>query len=296
MSITINNLSYIYGRKTPYEKHALKDINLTINHGEFFGIIGHTGCGKSTLVSHLNGLERPQSGSVTIAGIQLGIKKPKRGILRELRSKVGMVFQYPEHQLFADSVLLDVGFGPKNLFLSKAEVFDRAKEAIQMVGLDFDTIKDRGIFELSGGQKRRVAIAGVLAMKPEILILDEPTSGLDPRGKKEILSLVKDIQKTMCPTVIMISHNMDEVALLADRIAVISKGEIKAVKTPKELFGVRELLAELNIAMPQSTMLANKLADSGLDIVRDIVSEEELVEAIKSLKNSKNNGAVINNA
>jgi len=284
MPIQIDNLTYTYGRKTPYQKTALKDISLNIQEGEFFGIIGHTGCGKSTLISHLNGLERVQEGQITIGDIVLTTKKPKRALLQRLRQRVGMVFQYPEHQLFADTVLLDVSFGPKNLRLDKEEVFNRAKEAIEMVGLDFETIKERSIFELSGGQKRRVAIAGVLAMRPEILVLDEPTSGLDPKGKKEILDLICTIQKSMCKTIIMINHNMDEVASLADRIAVLSDGEVVCIKTPKELFGVRETLKELNIAMPNSTMLANELADRGIDIARDIVSEDELVQAILKVR------------
>ena len=283
MPIAIDNLTYTYGRRTPYQKTALDNVSLTIEDGEFFGIIGHTGCGKSTLVGHLNGLERVQSGSIAIDDIVLNYKKPKKRLLRQLRQKVGMVFQYPEHQLFADTVLLDVSFGPKNLGLEKQEVFDRAKQAIELVGLDFEAVKDRSIFELSGGQKRRVAIAGVLAMRPQILVLDEPTSGLDPKGKKEILDLVVSIKESMCKTVIMISHNMDEVASLANRIAVISKGKVVCVKTPKELFGVREELKELNIAMPNPTMLANELADRGLSIARDIVDEDELVSAILTL-------------
>jgi len=280
MSVIIQNLTYTYGRKTPYQKTALQDINLTVEHGEFLGIIGHTGCGKSTLISHLNALTRVQTGKITVGGIELTNKKTKKKILRTLRSKVGMVFQYPEYQLFADTVLQDVAFGPKNLRLPKEEIFTRAKEAIELVGLDFNSIRERSVFELSGGQKRRVAIAGVLAMRPEILILDEPTSGLDPKGKKEILDLVQSIRQTMCPTVIMISHNMDEVAAAADRIAVMADGQIVCIKTPKELFGVKDTLAKLDIKMPAATSFANDLADAGFAVDKSIVTEDELVDEI----------------
>jgi len=308
--IEIKNLNYVYSRKTPYEKWALKNINLSINEGEFFGIIGHTGCGKSTLIAHLNALNAVQSGEIIINGqllteengvsnpmddassvgahvpirphntFVLTSKKLKRKVAKELRNVVGMVFQYPEHQLFADSVLADVSFGPKNMRLTKDEIFTRAKEAIEWVGLDFEKIKDRSVFELSGGQKRRVAIAGVLAMRPQILILDEPTSGLDPRGKKEILDLILKIKKDICKTVVMISHNMDEVSKIADRIAVMANGEIVCVKTPKELFSEKETLQKLDIAMPNATDFALQLKEQGYDIDTSVVTIDELASEI----------------
>ncbi|MCL2255564.1 MAG: energy-coupling factor transporter ATPase [Firmicutes bacterium] len=277
MSIKICNLNYTYNPKSIFEKVALKDINLEIEEGDFFGIIGHTGSGKSTLVNHLNALTRIQSGEIIIRGIDLGQKKID---FRKLRSEVGMVFQYPEYQLFDESVAKDVGFGPRNLKLGKYEIEKRVFEAITLVGLNYDDIKDRSPFEISGGQKRRAAIAGVLAMRPKILILDEPTAGLDPRGKKEILDLIQDIKEKMCPTIVMISHNMDEVAKHANKIAVMHKGEVVCVKPPKELFSEREILKQFNISMPQVTQLANELADKGFDIDRGIVCEEELIEKI----------------
>jgi len=277
MPIIIQNLSYIYSRKSPYEKAALNGISLTVEDGEFFGIIGPTGSGKSTLINHLNALTRIQSGKITINGMDLTLKKLD---FKRLRATVGMVFQYPEYQLFDETVERDVAFGPRNLKLGQDEIAVRVREAIEMVGLDYEEIKNRSPFELSGGQKRRAAIAGVLAMRPEILVLDEPTTGLDPRGKYEIIELILRIKSRMCRTVIMISHNMDEIALLADRIAVLHEGELACVKPPRELFSERELLQKLNIQMPQVTEIASRLADAGLAVNRGIVSEDELVSAI----------------
>jgi len=280
MSIVIENLTYTYSPKSPFEKKALDDISLTIEEGEFFGIIGHTGCGKSTLISHLNGLTRVQAGRIAVGDVELGHKKLKKAQLRQLRATVGLVFQYPEYQLFSETVLEDVSFGPKNLKLSSQEVLERAKEAIQLVGLDFESIKERSPFDLSGGQKRRVAIAGVLAMRPKILILDEPTSGLDPKGKKEIIGLIQHVQKNMCPTVIMISHNMDEVAAVSDRIAVLSSGKLATVQTPESLFSQSALLEELGIAMPLATQFAHTLCQNGIAVDRSVVTQDALVEEI----------------
>ena len=274
-------MNYIYSKGSPYEKAALSDISLHIKDGEFFGIIGHTGSGKSTLINHLNALVRVQSGSIIINGIDLTQRKPD---FKKLRSTVGMVFQYPEYQLFDETVVRDVSFGPKNLKLPEAEVAERAKTAIELVGLNYEEIKNRSPFELSGGQKRRVAIAGVLAMYPQILVLDEPTSGLDPRGKREILELIKTVKQKMCPTVIMISHNMDEIASVADRIAVLSKGQLACIKTPKELFSERVLLEQLDIKMPIVTEIANRLCDKGFTVDRGTVSESDLVRQIAALK------------
>ncbi len=284
MPIEIKDLNYVYSPGSPFEKAALKNINLTVPDGDFLAVIGHTGSGKSTLISHLNALTRVQSGSVVVNGIDL---TPKKIDFKKLRSTVGMVFQYPEYQLFDETVAKDIGFGPRNLKLEETQIKERVREAMDMVGLDFNAYSERSPFELSGGQKRRVALAGVLAMRPQILVLDEPTAGLDPRGKKDILDLIKAVQKKMCPTIIMISHNMDEVAAYADRIAVMANGEIKAVLTPRELFGERELMKSLGIAMPFVTQAANKLADAGLDIPRSCLTEDELVTAVMRIRRAK---------
>ncbi len=283
MPIIIKDLNYVYSPKSPYEKQALKNINLTIEDGDYFGIIGHTGSGKSTLISHLNALTRIQSGSITVDGIDL---KPKKLDYKKLRSTVGMVFQYPEYQLFDETVEKDVAFGPKNIKVPEDEIKERVKQAIEMVGLNYEKFKDRSPFELSGGQKRRVALAGVLAMRPKILVLDEPTAGLDPRGKREILELIDSVKSRLCHTVIMISHNMDEIARSCNKIGVMSDGELKCVLPPKELFSRRDLLRELNIKMPIITEFANMLADRGLDVDRGIVSEDELVDAIVKAKSA----------
>ncbi len=281
MSIVINNLRYVYSPRTPFEKVALNGITMTINDGDFFGIIGHTGSGKSTLISHFNGLVKLMEGSLVVNGIDLS----KKYDYKKLRSMVGMVFQYPEYQLFDETVERDVGFGPKNLGLSDAEVKTRAENAIRLVGLDYDKIKDRSPFELSGGQMRRVALAGVLAMKPEILVLDEPTAGLDPRGKTEILELVKRV-KAECPTIIMISHNMDEIAQYCNRIAVLGKGKLEGVFTPNELFGHEEIIQRLGLRLPTPAYIAYMLRKKGYDIHAS--AEKGLVEAILKLKGESN--------
>ena len=290
MPIKIENLSYVYSPKSPYEKRALKDISLKIEDGDYFGIIGHTGSGKSTLISHLNALTRIQknSGAIFVDDIDL---RPKKIDYKRLRGTVGMVFQYPEYQLFDETVEKDVAFGPRNIKVPEDEIPERVKSAIEIVGLDYEKVKNRSPFELSGGQKRRVALAGVLAMRPSILVLDEPTAGLDPRGKKEILELIGRVKANLCKTVIMISHNMDEVASCCNKIAVMSDGELKCVLPPKELFSQKELLHELNIKMPIVTEFANMLADRGMDIERGIVSEDELVEAIVRFKRETEGGA-----
>lgn len=277
MAIEIENLRYVYSPKTPFEKVALDEVSLHIEKGDFFGVIGHTGSGKSTLVSHFNALTRVQSGKILVDGQDI---TPKKIDFKKLRSKVGMVFQYPEYQLFADTVQKDVEFGCKNIGLSEQECAERAKEAIELVGLNYDEIKDRSPFELSGGQKRRAALAGVLAMRPEILVLDEPTAGLDPKGKGEILQLIMKIRAT-CPTTVMISHNMDEVAQYCNKIAVMSGGKLYGVFTPHELFSRRELLEELRLSVPKVTGIAGRLADMGMNIDRGIVRPEDLADAIE---------------
>lgn len=277
MAIKIEELSYVYSPKTPFEKAALIDVSLHIEEGDFFGIIGHTGSGKSTLVSHFNALTRIQSGKIYVDGTDIS---PKKIDFKALRAKVGMVFQYPEYQLFDETVFKDVAFGCRNLGLGEEETAQRVKDAIELVGLNFEEVKERSPFELSGGQKRRAALAGVLAMRPKILVLDEPTAGLDPRGKKEILQLIADIRKT-CPTTVMISHNMDEVAQYCNKIAVMSDGKLYGVFSPGELFSQSDLLASLRLSMPAVTRLAGMLADKGLDVDRGIVNPDDLVAAIE---------------
>lgn len=276
MPIRIEHLNYVYNEKTSFATAALKDISLEIREGDFLGVIGHTGSGKSTLINHLNALTRIQSGVIFVDDIDL---RPKKLDFKKLRSKVGMIFQYPEYQLFAETVYKDVAFGPENIKLPEEEIAVRVKEAIGLVGLDFDAVKDRSPFELSGGQMRRVALAGVIAMKPEYLVLDEPTAGLDPRGKTEIMQLVKSIART-CKSVIMISHNMDEVAAYCNRIAVLSQGKLYGVYEPRELFRSREMLKSLKIDVPAVTSLAAGLYERGFNVDPSIIDEKELTDAV----------------
>ena len=282
MSIVIEDLSYTYSPKTPYEKVALKNITLTIYDGEFLGIVGHTGSGKSTLVSHFNGLTKLMSGKLIVDGIDLSLKYD----YKKLRSKVGMVFQYPEYQLFDETVERDVGFGPKNIGLDDAEIKKRVKEAVTTVGLSYDDIKDRSPFELSGGQMRRVALAGVLAMQPDILVLDEPTAGLDPKGKKEILSIIGDVHSNG-KTIIMISHNMEEIAANCNRVAVMDNGELAGVFTPDELFCSDELVKRLSLELPCYAAVASALKAKGYDV--SAKNENDLGESILKLWESKRN-------
>ncbi len=276
--LEVVRLSYVYSPKTPFAKQALRGVDLKIVDGDFFGIIGGTGAGKSTLVSHFNALTRVQkkSGTVIVDGVDLS---GKRLDLKKLRAAVGMVFQYPEHQLFDDTVEKDVAFGPKNLGLSKDEQAARAKQAIELVGLDYAEFAQRSPFELSGGQKRRVAIAGVIAMHPKILVLDEPTAGLDPKGKREIMKLILNI-KQLCPTVIMISHNMDEIAEYCNKIAVMKNGAVAGVYTPRELFGSRETIGSCGVALPLVTELAAKLCAAGLPVDPATLTEDELIKQL----------------
>ena len=274
MPIKIENLSYVYDPKAKFKKTALRDVSLSINDGDFLAIVGHTGSGKSTLVTHLNGLTKIQSGKIIVDGVDLTGKYDAKA----LRAKVGMVFQYPEYQLFADTVYEDVAFGPRNLGLGEEEISKRVYDAIVSVGLDYEQIKEKSPFELSGGQMRRVAIAGVLAMRPEILVLDEPTAGLDPKGKRDIMELVRSLKKTT-KIVIMISHNMDEVAKYCNKIALLSEGELVGEYTPKQLF-VDDTITKYGLTLPSTVALARKLKKAGLIQNDCILTEEELVEEI----------------
>ena len=286
MLLIADHVSYIYSPGTAYEKKALDDVSLTINKGEFIGIIGHTGSGKSTLIQHFNGLEKATSGTIYFDGQDIYDKDFN---MKSLRSRVGLVFQYPEHQLFETTVLEDVKFGPKNLGLSKVEVDLRAFEAIKQVGLS-EKCYDDSPFELSGGQKRRVAIAGVLAMKPEILILDEPTAGLDPRGRDEILDQIAKLHKDGL-TVILVSHSMEDVAKYADRIIAMNSGKVAFDGTPKEVFRHYKELERMGLSAPQITYVMQAMKELGLDVDTDVSTVEEAKEEIlKALHSSKNIG------
>ena len=276
MSIKIKDVNYIYAEGTAYEIHALKDVNLEIPDGQFVGLIGHTGSGKSTLVQHLNGLIRATGGRIyyddrDIYGENFSMK--------ELRSQVGLVFQYPEHQLFEVDVLTDVCFGPKNLGYTREEAEQKAREALRMVGLG-EEYEKRSPFELSGGQKRRVAIAGVLAMEPRVLILDEPTAGLDPRGRDEILDQIELLQKERGITVVLVSHSMEDVARYVDRIIVMNHGEVRFDGTPREVFRHYRELEEIGLAAPQMTYLMQGLTEKGADVDTDATTIEEAADAI----------------
>ena len=281
MSVIVKDLNFVYSPKSPFEKHALINVNLEVNEGDFLAIIGHTGSGKSTFVQHLNGLVKLQSGTIIVDGIDLSQKKID---YKKLRGTVGMVFQYPEYQLFADTVYDDVAFGPKNLKLSKQEIDERVKEAIKLVGLDFDYVNQKSPFELSGGEKRRVALAGVIAMRPKILVLDEPTAGLDPQGKKEILDLVTKLHKTMTPTIIMINHDMDEVARYANKVAVFDMGSVQYVLTPQQLFEKQDQLVKMGLDIPTLAKLKNYLESKGIKLPYDCLTVEKMTECIARLK------------
>ena len=277
MSIQVRDITHIYSEGLPYETVALKDVSFDVDDGQFVGIIGHTGSGKSTLLQHLNGLLKPKSGTIVVSGTDI---TADNAVLRDIRRKVGLVFQYPEYQLFEDNVLKDVSFGPKNLGLEEDEIEERAKEAIRLVGLDPDEFGERSPFELSGGQKRRVAIAGVLAMKPEVLILDEPTAGLDPKAHRDILEMIKDVHEKENNITILVSHNMNDIAALSDKILVMENGGIAMEGTPAEVFAESAKLKEMGLGLPEITDILAKLKEKGFDIRQDIFKVDEAVKVI----------------
>ena len=279
MSIVIEHLNYVYMQGGPYETKALNDVSLTINDGEFIGLIGHTGSGKSTLVQHLNGLIMPSSGRVLVDGLDLADKNTDR---RAIRRRVGLVFQYPEYQLFEETVAKDIAFGPKNLGLDEAEIDRRVRTAMRRVALDYDKIAERSVFELSGGQMRRVAIAGVLAMEPQTLVLDEPCAGLDPRGREEILGLISDLHRESGATIVMVSHSMDDVAALAERVIVMNHGSVVMDGTPREVFAKGEELRAIGLDVPQAVELAQKLREKGFDIPEGIYRMDEIRAAVEA--------------
>lgn len=279
MSLILDKVSHVYSPGNAYETVAIKDVSLKIEDNEFLGIIGHTGSGKSTLIQHMNGLLTPTSGTIYFNGKDTSEKDfPKK----ELRSKVGMVFQYPEHQLFEPTVFEDICFGPKNLGLSKEEIDDRVYEALRLVGFPEDLIS-ASPFDLSGGQKRRAAIAGVLAMKPDILILDEPTAGLDPKGRDDILDMIKDMHDKTGNTVVLVSHSMEDIARLVDRIIVMNEGQVQFDDTPKGVYKNYKELEKMGLRAPQITYLMNDLRSFGFDVSTDATTVEEALTEILSL-------------
>ena len=278
--IKVENLSYIYQQGMPFEKHALYDVNLEIQDGEFVALIGHTGSGKSTLIQHFNALVKPTSGKIYIDGVD--ITDPKTD-LRVMRRTVGLVFQYPEHQLFEETVYKDIAFGPSNMGLSEQEIKDRVYSAIDLVGITEEQL-EKSPFELSGGQKRRVAIAGVLAMKPKVLILDEPTAGLDPAGRDEILgSIKKPHEKSDNMTVIFVSHSMEDVAKIANTVIVMNKGHMFMHDTVGAVFSHGDELREMGLNVPQITQLMAVLRDKGVDVPKNIYTVDAAVDAVKRL-------------
>lgn len=278
MSIIVDHVSHIYGADTAMAVNALSDVSLVIPDGQFIGLIGHTGSGKSTLVQHLNGLMKATSGSIYFNGEDIDSEGFNK---KMLRSKVGLVFQYPEHQLFETDVFSDVCFGPKNLGLTQKEVQLRAYEALKLVGME-DEYFYQSPFDLSGGQKRRVAIAGVLAMKPEVLILDEPTAGLDPKGRDEILDQIAKLQKETGITVILVSHSMDDVAKYVDRIIVMNKGSVMYDDEPREVFRHYMELEQIGLAAPQVTYIMKDLQEKGISVSDDVTTIDEAKEEIKN--------------
>ena len=278
MDINFKNVSFVYGEKTPFEKLALDNIDLTIKKGEFVGIIGHTGSGKSTLIQHFNGILKPTSGDVFIGDMNT---KDKELAKSGLRYKIGLVFQYPEYQLFEETIEKDIAFGPKNMGLSEEEVTERVKEAMEIVGLDYEAKKDKSPFEISGGQKRRVAIAGILAMKPDILILDEPTAGLDPKGRDELFFQIKRLYEKNNITIVLISHSMEDVAKLVNRIIIMKNGHIHLDKRTKEAFSDVDDLKKVGLNVPQITELMDILRKKGHHFSKNILTVDEAFSEIK---------------
>ncbi len=286
MSIQVRNIKHIYEKGMPTESVALDDISFDVDDGEFLGIIGHTGSGKSTLLQHLNGLLKPDEGTIVIGGADITAE----GIsMVEIRKRIGLVFQYPEYQLFEETVAKDVAFGPRNLGLSDEEIGERVKEAIELVGLDYDEIKDRSPFELSGGQKRRVAVAGVIAMRPEVLILDEPTAGLDPKAHRDMLAMIEEVHRRTGNITILVSHNMADIARLSDQILVIDSGHLVVSGTPKEVFSRTEELEKVGLDLPPITILTENLRKRGMDIEKTILSVDEAAEQIADYLKARGN-------
>lgn len=285
MSIKIENLKHVYMPKSPFEKVALNNVNLEINEGEFVALIGHTGSGKSTLIQHMNGLLKPSSGRIIVDGEDITKNTIK---LTDIRKKVGLVFQYPEYQLFEETIEKDIEYGPRNLGLNQEEITRRVKKSMKMVGLNYDEYKNKSPFDLSGGQKRRVAIAGVIAMEPKVLILDEPTAGLDPKGRDDILAQIKILHEEYKMTIILVSHSMEDVGKLAERIIVMNKGEVALEGEPAKVFKEVNKLEEIGLAVPQVTYLMRALKEKGFNVSDEIYTisqgKEELLKILKEIK------------
>ncbi|WP_313342668.1 energy-coupling factor transporter ATPase [Sedimentibacter sp.] len=277
MSIKAENIKYVYSEGTPFRTVALDDISIEVKEGDFLGIIGHTGSGKSTLIQLFNGLEKPTEGKIIVDGITVGEDKK---LLSKVRQTVGLVFQYPEYQLFEETVAKDVAFGPMNLKLPQDEIDKRVKESLELVGFNYNKIKDASPFDLSGGQKRRVAIAGVLAMKPSYLVLDEPTAGLDPAGRNDLFEKIKILHEKANVTVILVSHSMEDIAKLVNRVIVLYKGKIHMEGIPKEIYSQAEELRKIGLGVPQVAEIVNELRKKGFNIKSDILTVEEAKEEI----------------
>lgn len=277
MRIELENVSYIYSQGLPYETKALTDISFACEEGEFVALIGCTGSGKTTLVEQICGLSKPSSGRVLADGIDINEKNQKA---KELKRQIGIVFQYPEYQLFEETVLKDVMFGPKNIGIDDEECELRAREALRLVGLDVDEVAEKSPFALSGGQKRRVAIAGVLAMQPKVLILDEPTAGLDPKGHNDIFDMILNIKKEKGLTVILVSHDMNDVARLADKVVVLKRGKIVTIGSPKTIFSDREKIDKAGLSLPSGALLLEKIRERGFDVNINMLNVEETADEI----------------
>lgn len=282
MSIKIENLVHVYMPKSPFEKVALDDVNIEIKEGEFVALIGHTGSGKSTLIQHMNGLLKPSSGRIIVDGVDI----TKDGVkLTDIRKKVGLVFQYPEYQLFEETIEKDIEYGPRNIGLDQEEITKRVKRSMEMVGLDYEIYRHKSPFDLSGGQKRRVAIAGVVAMEPKVLILDEPTAGLDPKGRDDILAQIKTLHDNYKMTIVLVSHSMEDVGKLAERIIVMNKGKVQLEGTPAKVFKEVDTLESIGLAVPQVTYLMKALREKGFNVSDEVYTiskgKEELLRILK---------------
>ena len=289
MSIELKEVSYVYMPKTPFERQALKNVSLTIEEGSFIAVAGHTGSGKSTLVQHLNGLLHPSAGKVLVDGIDLAdSSKAARQAVQDARRKVGMVFQYPEQQLFEETVAADVAFGPQNQGLSGDELARRVCEAMELAGLDYETFKDRSPYQLSGGQKRRAAIAGVLALRPKYLVLDEPTAGLDPVGREALIRTICRLHKEWNLSIVFISHSMEDIARLADYVAIMKQGEMVLYDAPQKVFQQADLLHDAGLKLPHITSLLRKIRQAGIDVddtaIETAAGIRSLKEALKHVK------------
>lgn len=280
MGIKVTELTHIYAEGLPDESVALDHVSFELSDGEFVGIIGHTGSGKSTLLQHLNGLVKPKSGTIEVDGVNITEGKVP---MLDIRKKIGLVFQYPEYQLFEETVALDVAFGPKNLGLSEEEIDVRVREALELVGLDYDDLADKSPFDLSGGQKRRVAIAGVVAMKPEVLVLDEPTAGLDPKAHREVLEMIQNIHEREHNITVLVSHNMSDVANFCDKVLVMDSGRMVMQGTPEEVFSRRDELAGMGLSAPPVSEFLYELKEAGVELPRVPLNVEEAADLLAEL-------------